>query len=173
MPINSRDKGKVGEREWSKYLREQFGLEDARRGRQYAGHEDAPDVVGGWPGTHAEVKRVEKVSIDKWIEQAVRDAGDYTPYVAHRRNRKPWLITLRVQDLDGFVEAYMKQKDAVRREEGGTMNVDRESVIRQEISDLKERIAVLAGEAVRVAASEPEPKHHKFRLVKTKQENKR
>lgn len=45
--------------------------------------------------------------------------------------------------------------------------------LRQEVSDLKERVAVLAGEAVRVAASEPEPKHHKFRLVKTKQENKR
>lgn len=41
-----------------------------------------------------------------------------------------------------------------------------------ENKSLRDRVAVLAGEAVRVAANEPEPKHHKFRLVKTKQENK-
>lgn len=114
MPINSRDKGKVGEREWSKYLREQFGLEDARRGRQYAGHEDAPDVVGGWTGTHAEVKRVESLNLHKAMAKAIEDAGGRIPYVAHRRNRQPWLITLRAMDLKDFANA------VAGREEGGS-----------------------------------------------------
>ena len=103
MP-NSRAKGCRGEREWAAWLNENFGL-SARRGRQYAGHPDAPDVVGGWPGTHAEVKRVEKVSIDKWMDKAVDDAGDQIPYIAHRRNNMPWLVTVRAEDLKRFCDA--------------------------------------------------------------------
>lgn len=95
----SREKGKRGEREWANYLR-QRGI-DARRGRQYAGHPDAPDVVGidGW---FCEVKRRERLAVEKWVEQAEADAGpEDRVYVAHRRNGKPWLVTLRACD---FVE---------------------------------------------------------------------
>jgi len=103
MP-NSRAKGCRGEREWAKYLRDKHGL-DARRGRQYAGHPDAPDVVGSWPGTHCEVKRVENLNLGKAMEKAIEDAGDQVPYVAHRKNMKPWLVTLRADDIPGFVDA--------------------------------------------------------------------
>jgi Holliday junction resolvase len=104
--VNARDKGKRGEREWAAVLRDRFGLKDARRGVQYSGSPDSPDVVGGFPGTHCEVKRVEKFAPCDWIEQAVRDAGiQEIPYVAHRQNGKPWLVTLRVEDLAKFVSA--------------------------------------------------------------------
>jgi len=33
------------------------------------------------------------------MRQAIRDAGDMTPAVAHRRNRDDWLVTLKLSDL--------------------------------------------------------------------------
>jgi hypothetical protein len=105
--VNSRQKGKRGEREWAKYLREMFGLADARRGVQYSGSSDSPDVVGGWTGTHAEVKRVERFAPDAWVDQAIRDAGSRVPYVAHRQNNKPWLVTIRAEDAIRFAKAVL------------------------------------------------------------------
>jgi len=101
--INSRQKGAVGEREWARYLTEQ-GF-PALRGCQHSGGVDSPDVKGGIPGTHAEVKRVEKLNIVAAMDQAERDCGEeQVPYVAHRRNRKPWLITIKAEDLMFFCE---------------------------------------------------------------------
>jgi len=96
--MNSRDKGKRGEREWAAYLTE-LGF-DARRGVQYHGGPDSPDICGGIPGTHAEVKRVERLNIHDAIQQAQDDSGGtLIPYVAHRRNRSEWLVTLRARDI--------------------------------------------------------------------------
>lgn len=108
--MNARDKGKRGEREWAKFLNENFGLK-ARRGVQFTGSPDSPDVQGSWTGTHPEVKRVENLDLPKAIEQAVKDAGGKVPYVAHRINNKPWLITVRAEDWAEFVSASTKGKD--------------------------------------------------------------
>jgi Holliday junction resolvase len=106
--MNSRDKGARGEREWAAYLAE-MGF-PARRGCQFQGTPDSPDVSGGIPGTHAEVKRVERLNVDAAMEQAEADAGDAAiPYVAHRRNRKPWLVTLRACDLVEFARAILRE----------------------------------------------------------------
>ena len=98
--VNSRDKGARGEREYAAVLTE-MGF-SARRGCQFAGGEDSPDVVGGIHGTHVEVKRVEKQNLDKAMEQAIRDCGKNVPYVAHRKNGKQWLVTLQLADLKTF-----------------------------------------------------------------------
>lgn len=99
MSALSRNKGARGEREWAAFL-SALGF-DAHRGQQRHGGPDSPDVRGGIPGTHAEVKRVEKLNIWQAMEQAQAEApeGDI-PYVAHRRNRSPWLVTLRASDLE-------------------------------------------------------------------------
>jgi Holliday junction resolvase len=98
MTINSRQKGARGEREWAQWLRDNLGIE-ARRGQQFAGGTDSPDVIG-LEGTHCEVKRVEKLNISKAMEQAERDCGDNNlPYVAHRKNGEEWLITIRARDF--------------------------------------------------------------------------
>jgi Holliday junction resolvase len=102
--MNSRTKGKRGELEWVHVLRDMFGI-SARRGQQYSGSPDSPDVVGGFRGTHCEVKRVERLNIDSAIGQAVSDCGEDIPYVAHRRNRKDWLVTIRASDLVAFSQA--------------------------------------------------------------------
>ncbi|MEM6260730.1 MAG: hypothetical protein AAGI37_20980 [Planctomycetota bacterium] len=98
---NSRSKGKRGELEWRDVLRD-LGYLSAERGQQRAGGADAPDVKNGIPGTHPEVKRVEALNIHKAMAQAVGDAVDLVPYVAHRRNRTDWLVTIRASDLVEF-----------------------------------------------------------------------
>jgi hypothetical protein len=92
--IDSRTKGKVGEREFAAFIK-QFGFE-ARRGVQHAGGPDSPDVVTNLPGWHAEVKRVENLNIHAAMKQAGTDAAPkgLRPFVAHRRNRDYWKVTL-------------------------------------------------------------------------------
>jgi Holliday junction resolvase len=94
---NSRSKGARGEREGRDQLRD-AGFE-ARRGQQHAGGPDSPDVVcPDLPGIHFEVKRVENLNLHKAMGQAIRDAADCIPVVAHRRNRGDWMVTMRAQD---------------------------------------------------------------------------
>ena len=104
MPINSREKGKRAELEIAHYLQE-HGY-DARRGQQFSGANGDPDVVG-LPGVHIEVKHVEKLNLDKAMEQSIRDAKDgEIPVVIHRKNRQPWRVTM---SLDDFIELYKNQ----------------------------------------------------------------
>lgn len=97
MGSKSKRKGKVGEREAAKELSRLFRI-DAKRGVQYQGGPESPDVVG-LPGIHVEVKRCEALSIYTAMDQAVSDAGDNVPTVLHRRNGKPWLFVCRLDDL--------------------------------------------------------------------------
>jgi len=97
--MNSRAKGKRGELLWRDFLRE-HGYRDARRGQQYSGTETSEDVVGGPRGFHCEVKHRERHDIWASIEQAEHDAGGRAvPYVAAKRNNKPWLVVLRAEDF--------------------------------------------------------------------------
>jgi len=96
--INSKSKGKAGELELSHKLKD-LGF-DTRRTAQYNGKEQGSlaDLIG-IPGVHVECKRVERLNIDVAYEQAVRDANEgETPMVFHRRNRKPWLVTMSLED---------------------------------------------------------------------------
>ena len=97
---NSRRKGVVGEREIAKYLRD-HGFTEARRGQQFKGGADSPDVVG-LTGFHVEVKRVERLDLNAAMEQSIRDsAPNEKPIVVHRRNNDYWKVTMR---LDDFME---------------------------------------------------------------------
>ena len=94
--MNSRNKGKVGEREFASLLRE-HGF-DARRGQQFSGSPDSPDVVSdalAW--LHVEVKRVQNLNLTDACVQATGDSGGKPWIVAHRRNHTPWLITMRAE----------------------------------------------------------------------------
>ena len=97
MGSKSQRKGAFGERELAAILRER-GY-DCRRGGSLSFGE-IPDVVG-LPGIHMEVKRVEKLNVVEAMEQAIRDSQrmqDGVPALFHRRNRKPWLVTMRLED---------------------------------------------------------------------------
>lgn len=94
--MNSRNKGKRGERELAKVLT-QYGY-DCRRGQQFCGANGDADVVG-LTGVHIECKRVERLNIDQAMEQSVDDAReDETAVVMHRKNNKQWLVTMLLDD---------------------------------------------------------------------------
>lgn len=106
MAINSRAKGKIGELSLAKVLRE-YGFE-ARRGGQYSGANGDPDVVTSMTDLHIECKRVERLDIYGAVEQSCRDAREgETPVVMHRKNRKPWLVTMRLED---FIDMYRRKQ---------------------------------------------------------------
>jgi Holliday junction resolvase len=91
--INSRQKGKRGELEFAQVLRD-HGL-DARRGQQFSGGAESPDVVSGLKDVHFEVKRVEAGNPYLWMEQAQRDAkAGSIPVVAHRKSNQEWLAII-------------------------------------------------------------------------------
>ena len=95
--MNSRDKGERGERELAAYLSER-GF-PAQRGCQFKGSPDSPDVVCSGLPLHFEVKRCERLSVYDAYAQAVEDAGQKVPVVAHRRNGQAWLAILGMDDL--------------------------------------------------------------------------
>lgn len=91
--INSRAKGARGERQWRDELRE-HGF-TARRGQQFAGGTDSPDVIcEELNRLHMEVKFVENLNLDKACEQAIRDSGGKRWIVAHKKNNKSWKVTM-------------------------------------------------------------------------------
>ena len=102
--MNSRRKGKTGELEAAHYLSALFKL-PVRRGQQFRGGPDSPDVVG-LDGLHIEVKRTERLNLDTALEQAARDAGETeVPVVLHRGNRRRWKLTINADDLLPFLDA--------------------------------------------------------------------
>lgn len=101
--INSRTKGASGERELASFLRE-HGIE-ARRGQQFAGGGESPDIVSDLRSIHIECKRTEAGNPYNWMAQAERDAGTKIPIVAHRRSNKQWLA---IMNLDDFLNYFTK-----------------------------------------------------------------
>ena len=124
--MNSRQKGKVGEREFASLLRE-HGF-DARRGQQFSGSPDSPDVVSdalAW--LHVEVKRVQNLNLAAACAQA---EGDQTGsgltgakpgrtkklawVVAHRRNHASWLITMRAEFFFDLIREFEPAREDAR-----------------------------------------------------------
>ena len=110
---NGNAKGKAGEREFAKLLRD-LGVE-ARRGQQYSGGGDSPDVVSSLPGVHWGVKRVEALRLWDSLAQARDDAPTGSiPVVAHRANRRDWVAILPAADLVRLLLALEQFKAASR-----------------------------------------------------------
>lgn len=105
--INSRQKGAKGERELANILKE-HGF-NARRGQQFCGANGDADVVG-IPNVHIEVKRVQNLNLGKAMEQAEHDAREgEAPMVFHRKDRKPWLVTMKLEDFLTREKIYQKE----------------------------------------------------------------
>jgi hypothetical protein len=88
-----------------------YGFE-ARRGQQFKGTEDSPDVIHDMTGLAVEVKLREAFSINdlyKTVDKAQEDAAaDEDAVVFYRRNKKPWLA---VMDGERFVELLQELYD--------------------------------------------------------------
>ena len=124
--MNSRSKGKRGELELSRALRE-YGFE-CRRGQQYCGTNGDADVIG-LPGIHIECKRVEHLNLYDAIGQSARDAPeDELPAVFHRKNHCPWLVTMLLDDWvqiygEAYYEPVNKLEDEIRSCTGAERSV--------------------------------------------------
>jgi len=71
-----------------------------RRGQQFSGSPESPDVISDGLPVQWEVKRTETAAIYPWLDQVIADCGeDQHPIVAHRRNGKPWAIVTTPETL--------------------------------------------------------------------------
>lgn len=106
MGKSSQHKGADGERELAAIL-QQHGYDCTRGGSLSFG--EVSDL-SGLPGIHIEVKRVEKLNVVEAMEQSIRDSEwmqDGIPALFHRRNRKPWLVTMRLTD---WIQLYKESR---------------------------------------------------------------
>lgn len=99
MGAMSRRKGKTGELEVVNLLKAR-GMKAQRTAplQAAAGASDA-DVIGV-EGFHLEVKRQERIEIDKWCAQAsLACKPTDIPAVVWRRNSQPWRVALAFEDF--------------------------------------------------------------------------
>lgn len=115
----SKQKGKRGEREAAAELGDVFAC-NARRGVQYQGSAESPDVVLEGVPVHVECKRTETLNVYKALEQATNDAGNKTPIVWHRRNGKPSVVIVQTSDLVAFADAVLASRKWVPQNDTAT-----------------------------------------------------
>ena len=106
----SKAKGKRGEREAASELGALLGC-DARRGVQYQGGPDSPDVVLAGLGIHVECKRVERLDLYGAMRQATDDAGDAVPIVWHRKNNEASVCIVQTCDLIRLAREIVASQD--------------------------------------------------------------
>jgi len=117
--INSCSKGKRTEREFRDRLRDN-GYKSARRGQQFSGSPESPDVVcEELSQFHFEVKGVERLNIWDAMYQSTKDSAlAQFPVVAHKKNGESFLITMTFEDWIRLVKlAYPPVVEA--KEQGG------------------------------------------------------
>ena len=108
MAINGKQKGKRNELLLAHKLQE-YGS-DARRSQQFAGINGDAEVVGV-PLLHIECKAVQKLNLDKAMEQSIRDAKDgEIPVVMHHKDRQPWRVTLDFDHFMAMFQAYEREQ---------------------------------------------------------------
>lgn len=102
-----REKGVRAERLFRDLCRAE-GFANVERGCQlYQTGREVADVVG-LPGIHIEVKNVQRLNVRAAMEQSTRDTlpGEL-PIVAHKMDRKPWLITMLAADWFKLYREYL------------------------------------------------------------------
>jgi hypothetical protein len=101
---------------WRDQLRENGW--DARRGQQFAGGTDSPDVVcEALDWCHFEVKCVERLNIEDAMAQARRDGQAKTPVVAHKRNHCEWLVTMDASTFFKFLRGALPPEGSNNQQE--------------------------------------------------------
>lgn len=79
----------------------------ANRTAQHCGDAGDSDIlIHQLPQVFAEVKRVEKLNVQAAMDKASQqaEAAGKIPVLFHRRNRTPWLVTLKLDQLPQFAD---------------------------------------------------------------------
>lgn len=114
--VNARQKGKRGELDACHTLKDIIGG-SPRRGQQYRGSPDSPDIVEAIAGVHIEVKRRQTSSIYKWMAQAQTDARpSEVPCVMWRKDGEKWLVVIPAQQLLDFAQRVVAQYEENTRQ---------------------------------------------------------
>jgi Holliday junction resolvase len=91
-----RNKGAAGERELAGILKDNLGFEVKRNLGQ--ARDGADDIT--IQKFRIEVKRQERLQVDKWSEQVeLCSKSGEIPVLAYRRNGQPWRVCLRLDDF--------------------------------------------------------------------------
>lgn len=94
----SKAKGRNGEREVAELLTA-AGFDAIRNERNSGGGEDVTHEI---PGIFIEVCRAERMNLASKFQQAVtaskRVGEGRTPWLIHRSNRRPWVVTMLLED---------------------------------------------------------------------------
>ena len=97
--IDSRIKGRAGEQEVARILRDELGLEVHRNWQQQSAQGGCALV--GVPGWGIEIKRAKEARLNDWwtqtAEQAARDK--VRPVLIYRLDRQSWMATMSLRDL--------------------------------------------------------------------------
>jgi hypothetical protein len=110
--MNSREKGKRGERQWRDERRASGYA--ARRGQQLAGGAESPDVVcDDLPWAHFEVKFVERFNIYDAMQQALRDCGRNEAFVVHRRTFHRTLVVMTSDSFFKFLRGELPPAESI------------------------------------------------------------
>lgn len=118
--MNSRDKGKRGEREARDHVRKYWHAVDCIRAAQSNGKHSA-DLLDAGDSLHVEVKRIASIAALKYYAQAERDRkrGEI-PVVLMRQNGplygqdRPltgWVVMFAIEDTEQFVQNYLANKN--------------------------------------------------------------
>ena len=111
MP-NNRQRGKYGERSCRDAIKEHWLMSGAHRTGQTSAKVSGADLAGTGK-LHVEVKLRKSLSVEKFLEQAIRDARPgLVPVVAMRRDKGEWLVMLRMRDSLKFAAELLLCRDA-------------------------------------------------------------
>lgn len=101
--VNSREKGKVAERQARDAVRVYWNSPECYRSAQACGSFSA-DLLGGPPGLHLEVKHYSGIAALRFLRQAEKDAqGGAVPVVLMRENGEvEWTVMVRMKDTEAF-----------------------------------------------------------------------
>jgi hypothetical protein len=97
---NSRTKGRAGEQEVARILRDELRLEVRRNWEAQSAVANQCDLIGV-PGWAVEVKRAKVLRIKEWWQQAVQQAlaAKARPVLVYRQDRAPWSAMISLMDL--------------------------------------------------------------------------
>jgi len=115
---NSRAKGSRTERELAKEINKEMGW-NARRTAQTCGKFGDADIhIPELPQVLVESKAVQTLNVVAAMNRAAEDAAaaGKLPVLCHKKNRTPWLLTIRLSDLSLFMEM-VEQSKSMKAEE--------------------------------------------------------
>ena len=109
----AKQKGDKYERDLANYCNEQCGLSSHRTPRSGGGRKEALADLLGTPGIAIEAKRVEKVNINDFMQQAVKNCGQDLPVVITRRSKQTLensYVFMRLHEWMALYRAFLSQQ---------------------------------------------------------------